>query len=161
AIPIVIFREPGANIITTADRVRALLPVLQASISPAIHLALVLDRTTTIRESVRDVGIALGLAVCLVILVVFVFLKDARTTIIPSVVVPVSLIGTLSVMYLCGYSLDNLSLMALAVATGFVVDDAIVVIENVTRYLEQGKAPLEAALQGAKEIGFTVVAITL
>ena len=156
AIPIIIFREPGANIIATADRVRALLPALRSSISPAIDLSVVLDRTTTIRESVRDVEIALGFSVPLVILVVFVFLRDVRTTLIPSVAVPVSLIGTFSVMYLAGYSLDNLSLMALAIATGFVVDDAIVVIENITRYLEQGYKPVEQRSGGAKEIGFTV-----
>jgi multidrug efflux pump len=161
AIPIIIFRQPGANIISTVDRVRALLPSLQASIPTAIQMAVVLDRTTTIRESVRDVEIALGLAIVLVVLVVFVFLKSPRTTFIPSVAVPVSLVGTFAVMYLAGYSLDNLSLMALAIATGFVVDDAIVVIENITRYLEEGKAPLEAALLGAKEIGFTVLSISI
>jgi multidrug efflux pump len=161
AVPIIIFRQPGANIIATADRVRALLPTLQASISPAIDMSVVLDRTTTIRESVRDVEIALLFSISLVVLVVFVFLRNVRTTLIPSVAVPVSLIGTFSVMYLAGYSLNNLSLMALAIATGFVVDDAIVVIENITRHLEQGKTPLEAALAGAKEIGFTVLSISL
>ncbi len=124
-------------------------------------MSVVLDRTTTIRESVNDVEIALGLSIVLVVLVVFVFLRDARTTFIPSIAVPVSLVGTFSVMYLAGYSLDNLSLMALAIATGFVVDDAIVVIENITRYLEQGLTPLEAALAGAREIGFTVLSISL
>jgi multidrug efflux pump len=161
AIPIIIFRQPGANIIETVDRVRELLPVLRASISPAINMSIVLDRTTTIRESVRDVEIALGFAVVLVVLVVFFFLKNIRTTLIPTVAVPVSLIGTFSVMYLAGYSLDNLSLMALAIATGFVVDDAIVVIENITRYLEKGMKPLDAALEGAKEIGFTVLSISV
>jgi multidrug efflux pump len=161
AIPIIVFREPGANIIATVDRVRALLPSLQASISPQIDLSVVLDRTTTIRDSVRDVEIALAFSVLLVVLVVFVFLRDLRTTFIPSVAVPVSLIGTFSVMYLAGYSIDNLSLMALAIATGFVVDDAIVVIENITRYLEQGHTPIDAAIRGAKEIGFTVLSISL
>jgi len=161
AIPIIIFREPGANIIETVDRVRELLPTLQASISSAIKMSIVLDRTTTIRESVRDVEIALGFAVLLVVMVVFLFLRNIRTTIIPSVAVPVSLIGTFSVMYLAGYSLDNLSLMALAIATGFVVDDAIVVIENITRYVERGMKPFDAALEGAKEIGFTVVSISV
>jgi multidrug efflux pump len=161
AVPMIIFRQPGANIIATVDLVRSLLPELQASISPAIKIGIVLDRTTTIRDSVRDVGIALGLSVVLVVLVVFVFLRNVRTTLIPTVAVPVSLIGTFSVMYLAGYSLDNLSLMALAVATGFVVDDAIVVIENITRHLELGLNPLEAALAGAEEIGFTVLSISI
>jgi multidrug efflux pump len=161
AVPIIIFRQPGANIIATVDRVRALLPALQSSISPAIHMSIVNDRTTTIRESVHDVEVALTFSIALVVLVVFLFLREMRTTFIPSIAVPVSLIGTFSVMYLAGYSLDNLSLMALAIATGFVVDDAIVVIENITRYLEQGKSPLEAALTGAREIGFTVLSISL
>jgi multidrug efflux pump len=161
AIPIIIFRQPGANIISTVDHVRELLPTLQASIPRAIQTAVVLDRTTTIRESVHDVEIALVLSIALVVLVVFVFLRNVRTTLIPSVAVPVSLVGTFSVMYLAGYSLDNLSLMALAIATGFVVDDAIVVIENITRYLELGRTPLEAALIGASEIGFTVLSISI
>jgi multidrug efflux pump len=138
-----------------------LLPTLQASISPAIKMSIALDRSTTIRESVHDVEIALGLSILLVVLVVFVFLRNPRTTLIPSVAVPISLIATFSVMYLAGYSLDNLSLMALAIATGFVVDDAIVVIENITRYIEQGMKPLDAALTGAQEIGFTVLSISL
>jgi multidrug efflux pump len=161
AIPIIIFRQPGANIIATADRVRRMLPALQASISTGINMALVLDRTSTIRESVRDMEIAVGFAVALVVLVVFLFLRNIRTTLIPSVAVPVSLIGTFTVMYLAGYSLDVLSLMALAIATGFVVDDAIVVIENITRHLERGMEPVEAALAGAKEIGFTVLSISV
>src|SRR5690349_16336053 len=161
AIPIIIFRQPGANIISTVDRVRALLPTLQASIPSAINMSVVLDRTITIRESVHDVEVALGLAIVLVVLVVFVFLRDARTTFIPSIAVPVSLVGTFSVMYLAGYSLDNLSLMALAIATGFVVDDAIVVIENITRHLEEGQPVMEAALEGAREIGFTVLSISI
>jgi len=161
AVLVIVFREPGANIISVVDRVRAALPNLQASISPAIQMSIVLDRTTTIRQSVHDVEIALVLSIVLVVLVVFVFLRNVRTTFIPSVAVPVSLIATFSVMYLAGYSLDNLSLMALAIATGFVVDDAIVVIENIARYVEQGKSPMEAALEGAKEIGFTVLSISL
>jgi multidrug efflux pump len=161
AILIIIFRQPGANIIETVDRIRAVLPQLQASISPAIDLSVVVDSTRTIRSSVRDVELTLILSIGLVILVVFIFLRDVRSTLIPSVAVPVSLIGTFGVMYLLGYSIDNLSLMALTVATGFVVDDAIVVIENITRYLEQGLSPLQAALRGASEIGFTVFSISL
>jgi len=143
AIPIIIFRQPAANIISTVDHVRELMPSLQGAIPSAIKMSVVLDRTITIRESVHEVEIALVLSIILVVLVVFIFLRNLRTTFIPSVAVPVSLIGTFGVMYLAGYSLDNLSLMALAVATGFVVDDAIVVIENITRYLEQGKPPIE------------------
>ena len=135
---IIIFRQPGANIIQTVDNVYALLPKLSASISPAIKLDLVMDRTTTIRASVKDIEITLMISVLLVILVVFAFLRTVRATIIPSIAVPLSLIGTFGVMYCCGYSLDNLSLMALAISTGFVVDDAIVVLENITRYLEAG-----------------------
>jgi multidrug efflux pump len=161
AIIIIIFRQPGVNIIETVDRVRALLPQLQASIPPTIKLSVVIDATRTIRASVRDIEITLLISIALVILVVFLFLRSVRTTFIPSVVVPVSLIGTFGVMYLLGYSIDNLSLMALTVATGFVVDDAIVVIENITRYLEAGVPPLQAALRGASEIGFTVVSISV
>jgi multidrug efflux pump len=161
AIPVIIFRQPGANIIDTVDRVRAALPSLKAAIPPGIDLAILLDRTVTIRTSVRDVERALCISVCLVILVVFFFLRSPRATMIPAVVVPVSLIGTFGAMYLFGYSLDNLSLMALTISTGFVVDDAIVVIENITRYMEQGLRPLDAALRGASEIGFTVLSISL
>ena len=161
AIIIIVFRQPGANIIETVDGVRAVLPQLQASIPPAIKLDVLIDATQTIRASVRDVEITLCIAVALVILVVFVFLRSVRSTFIPSVAVPISLVGTFGVMYLLGYSIDNLSLMALTVATGFVVDDAIVVIENITRHLEAGMQPMEAALLGAKEIGFTVVSISL
>ena len=161
AILMIIMRQPGANIIDTVDRVKALMPVFQAEIPTAMHLAVVMDRTTTIRASVQDVEYTLILSVGLVILVVFVFLRDWRSTLIPSVAVPVSLIGTFGVMWLCNYSLDNLSLMALTIATGFVVDDAIVVIENITRHLEEGVAPLEAALKGAAEIGFTVLSISV
>src|SRR5256712_6832196 len=136
------------------------MPLLQASISPAIHLSVVLDRTTTIRASIRDIEIPLMLSVVLVILVLFAFLRNVRTTIIPSVAVPVSLLGTFGVMYLLGYSVDNLSLMALTVSTGFVVDDAIVVIENITRYLEAGVHPVQAALRAAREVGFTVISMS-
>ncbi|HEY3129602.1 MAG TPA: efflux RND transporter permease subunit, partial [Acidobacteriota bacterium] len=161
AVLLIVFRQPGANIIGTVDRINALMPQLRASIPPTIHLAMLQDRTTTIRESIRDVEITLCISIALVILVVFVFLRNWRSTVIPTVVVPVSLIGTFGAMYLAGYSIDNLSLMALTIATGFVVDDAIVVIENITRHLEQGMRPLQAALQGAKEIGFTVLSISI
>src|SRR5689334_6838380 len=157
----IVFRQPGANIIDTVDAVRAALPQLKASIPSAINLNVVTDQTTTIRASVREVERTLVISIVLVILVVFVFLRSPRTTLIPAVVVPVSLIGTFGVMYLCGYSLDNLSLMALTISTGFVVDDAIVVIENVTRHLEQGMRPFQAAMLGAKEIGFTVLSISI
>jgi multidrug efflux pump len=158
---VIIFRQPGANIIDTVDSVRAALPQLKASIPSAINLTVVMDQTTTIRASVSQVEHTLFISIALVILVVFLFLRNPRATVIPAVVVPISLIGTFGVMYFCGYSLDNLSLMALTISTGFVVDDAIVVIENVTRHLEQGLRPLQAALLGAKEIGFTVLSISI
>jgi multidrug efflux pump len=161
AVLLIVYRQPGANIIETVDRVLALLPLLRASVPPSMKLSVVLNATTTIRASVHDIEFTLLISIALVILVVFLFLRTVRSTIIPSVAVPISLIGTFGGMYLLGYSLDNLSLMALTIATGFVVDDAIVVIENITRHLEQGVAPLEAALLGAKEIGFTVVSISL
>ena len=161
SILVIINRTPGANIIDTVDRVRAELPSLKASIPRAMELTIVLDRTTTIRASVRDVERTLLVSISLVILVVFVFLRSGRATLIPSVAVPVSLIGTFGVMYLLHYSLDNLSLMALTISTGFVVDDAIVVIENISRYLEMGMKPMAAALRGAQEIGFTVISISL
>jgi multidrug efflux pump len=161
AIILIIFRQPGANIIDTVDRIRAILPQMQASVPPTMKLNVVIDATRTIRASVQDVELTLAISISLVILVVFIFLRSARSTFIPSVVVPVSLVGTFGAMYLLGYSLDNLSLMALTVATGFVVDDAIVVIENVTRHLEEGKSPLEASLLGAREIGFTVLTISV
>jgi multidrug efflux pump len=160
AVLIIIFRQPGANIIGTVDNVYSLLPQLQSSISPAINIAVVMDRTTTIRASVHDIEITLLLSIILVIFVVFVFLRTVRATIIPSIAVPLSLIGTFGVMYLLHYSLDNLSLMALAISTGFVVDDAIVVLENITRYLEQGMPPVQAAYRGAREIGFTVLSMS-
>jgi multidrug efflux pump len=161
AILLMLFKAPGANIIESVDKVRALLPQLQASIPQAIDLTVVSDRSPTIRASLREVEHALALAVGLVILVVFLFLRNGRAAVIPSVAVPVSLAGTFCVMHLCGYTLDNLSLMALTVATGFVVDDAIVVLENITRHMERGKSALQAALDGAREIGFTVVSISL
>ncbi len=161
AIPIIIFRQPGANIIQTVNRIRAAIPYIKATIPQGIDSEIVLDRTTTIRASVNDVERSLILSVVLVILVVFLFLRNFRVTLIPSVAVPVSLIGTFAVMYLCGYSLDNLSLMALTISTGFVVDDAIVVMENISRHLEAGMKPMQAALKGAQEIGFTVFSISV
>ena len=160
AVMVVIFRQPGANIIQTVDTIRSMLPQLQASIPQAIRLSVVVDRTPPIRGSLRDVERALAISGSLVILVVFAFLRNVRSTAIPAIAVPVSLVSTFGVMYLCGYSLDNLSLMALTVATGFVVDDAIVVIENISRYLEQGQSPLAAALAGAREIAFTVISMS-
>ena len=161
AIIIPIFRQPAANIIQTVDQVRALLPQLKASLPPTMTLDVLIDTTRTIRASVHDVQFALSISILLVILVVFIFLRSPRSTLIPSVVVPISLIGTFGAMYLLDYTIDNLSLMALTVATGFVVDDAIVVVENITRHLEAGMTPMEAALHGAKEIGFTVVSISI
>src|SRR5580704_2984360 len=161
AVNVAINRQPGANIIDTVDRIRAALPQLKAAIPHSIKLNVTQDQTVTIRASVRDIEKTMIISVLLVVLVVFVFLRSPRTTMIPSVAVPVSLIGTFGVMYLCHYSLDNLSLMALTISTGFVVDDAIVVIENIARYIEQGMSPEEAALHGASEIGFTVLSISL
>jgi multidrug efflux pump len=160
SVMLAIFRQPGANMIETVDRIFALLPRLRASISPSLHLNVAIDRTVTIRSSVRDVEITLLISISLVILVVFAFLRSYWATIIPSVAVPLSLIGTFGVMYLCNYTLDNLSLMALTICTGFVVDDAIVVIENITRHIEAGMKPFEAALKGASEIGFTVLSMS-
>src|SRR5262249_20219138 len=145
----------------TVDRVRAEMPSLTAVLPAGIDTTIVLDRTTTIRASVHTVEVTLLISVVLVVLVVFVFLRDVRATSIPSIAVPVSLVGTFGVMYLLGFSLDNLSLMAITIATGFVVDDAIVVMENITRYLEEGVPPVEAAMRGAKEIGFTVLTISI
>jgi multidrug efflux pump len=161
AVVLVLFRQPGTNMIETVDRVYALLPTLRASVPPAINLSVVLDRTTSIRASFRDIQITLLISVVLVVLVVFVFLRSVSATIIPSVAVPLSLVGTFAGMYLFGYSLDNLSLMAITIATGFVVDDAIVVLENITRYLEAGESTMAAAFRGAKEIGFTVLSMTV
>jgi multidrug efflux pump len=161
AVLVILYRQPGANIIDTVDRARALMPELQASISPAIDLAIAVDRSTTIRASLHDVEMTLLLAIALVILVVFIFLRNARATLIPIIAVPVSLIGTFGVMYLLGYSLDNLSLMALTVATGFVVDDAIVVLENISRYHDAGMSRIAAAIKGASEVGFTVLSMSI
>ncbi len=161
AVLVFLYKQPGANIIDTVDRVKAILPQLEASIPSAINVDLTLDRTITIRTSLHDVERTLVIAICLVVLVVFAFLRNLRATAIPSVAVPVSLIGTFGVMYLLGYSLDNLSLMALTISTGFVVDDAIVVLENVTRHIEAGKTRMQAALQGAGEVGFTVLSMSL
>ena len=161
AVVLIIRREPGANIIETIERVKAVLPDIARSISPAIDVRVVLDRSTSIRASVHDVQITLVLSVLLVVLVVYVFLRSGRATIIPSVAVPLSLVGTFAAMYMFDYSLDNLSLMALTIATGFVVDDAIVVTENIARFIEDGRPPYEAALEGARQIGFTIVSITV
>jgi multidrug efflux pump len=161
SVLIIVFRQPGANIIETVDRVIALLPYLQSSISPAISLTVAMDRTVTVRASVKDIEFTLILSIILVILVVFAFLRTVRATIIPSIAVPLSLVGTFGGMYLLGFSLDNLSLMALAISTGFVVDDAIVVLENITRYVEQGMDAVQAAFRGAAEIGFTVLSMSV
>jgi multidrug efflux pump len=158
---VMVFRQPGANIIDTVDGIKAALPQLKASINRTIELTIALDQTQTIRASVRDVERSLFISIVLVVLVVFVFLREVRATLIPSVAVPVSLIGTFGVMYLLGYSVDNLSLMALTISTGFVVDDAIVVLENITRYREQGMGPVDAAMKGAAEIGSTVLSMSI
>jgi hydrophobe/amphiphile efflux-1 (HAE1) family protein len=161
AIILAIQRQPGANVIDTVNRVKAMLPVLQASIPPAIKVSIIADRTDTIRASVSDVQFTLILTVALVVMVIFIFLRNFWATVIPAVTVPLSLIGTFAVLYELGYSLDNLSLMALSIAVGFVVDDAVVVIENIVRHMEDGLPPYEAAMKGAGEIGFTIVSITL
>jgi multidrug efflux pump subunit AcrB len=161
AVQLMVFKIPGANVIETVDNVMRELPHLQAAIPPTIKIAIAMDRTVTIRSSVRDVETSLCISVLLVVLVVFLFLREVWATVIPSVAVPLSLVGTFGVMYLAGYTIDNLSLMALTVATGFVVDDAIVVIENITRYLEMGMRPYDAAMKGSKEIGFTVLSMSL
>ena len=160
AVVVVIWRQPGVNIVGTVDRVLEALPLLRASIPASLELLVVSDRTTTIRASVHDIQITLIITVVLVILVIFAFLRNVWATMIPAVAVPVSLVGTFGVMYLCGYSIDNLSLMALTISTGFVVDDAIVVIENITRYLEQGCTPFQATMKGSQEIGFTVLSMS-
>jgi multidrug efflux pump len=160
SVIIPIFRQPGANMIETVDRVKAILPELRASISPSLHLGIINDRTITIRSSISEVEKTLTIAVILVILVVFAFLRNVWATAIPSIAVPLSLVGTFGVMYLCGYSLDNLSLMALTISTGFVVDDAIVVIENIARHMEAGMKPFAATMKGAREIGFTVLSMS-
>jgi multidrug efflux pump len=161
AVIMLILRQPGANIITTVDAVKAAIPSLQATIPKGEHLVVILDRTLTIRASVYNIEVTLIISVVLVILVVFLFLRNIPATFVPAVAVPVSLIGTCSVMYLCGFSLDNLSLLALAIASGFVVDDAIVVMENISRHIEEGLSPIQASLKGASEIGFTVFSISI
>jgi len=161
AIVLNIQRQPGSNVIEVVDRVKALLPTLRASLPGAVELTLLTDRTTTIRASVRDVQRELVLAVALVVMVIFLFLRNLSATVIPSVAVPLSLVGTFGVMLLAGFSLNNLTLMALTIATGFVVDDAIVMIENIARHLERGDSPLEAALKGSKQIAFTIVSLTV
>ena len=161
AILLNVQRQPGANVIQVVDSVKTILPQLRASLPAALDVAVVTDRTTTIRASVRDVQFELAASVVLVVLVMYLFLANVYATIIPSLSVPLSLIGTLAVMYLCGFSLDNLSLMALTIATGFVVDDAIVMIENIARYVEAGDSPLEAALKGSRQIGFTIISLTV
>ena len=163
-IPAVILniqRQPGANIISVVDRIERLLPQLTTSLPSSVQVTVLTDRTTTIRASVRDVQFELMLTVALVVMVIFLFLRTLSATIIPSVAVPLSLVGTFGVMYLLGYSLDNLSLMALTISTGFVVDDAIVMIENIARYIEAGEPPLQAALKGSEQIGFTIVSLTV
>jgi multidrug efflux pump len=161
AVIVNVQRQPGSNVIEVVDRIKSLLPQLQSALPTAVHVSVLTDRTTTIRGSVEDVQIELMLAVALVVLVIFLFLRNLRATIIPSVAVPVSLVGSFGVMYLMGFSLNNLSLMALTISTGFVVDDAIVMIENVTRYLEQGDPPLTAALRGSEQIAFTILSLTV
>ena len=161
AVILNIQRQPGANVIQVVDRIKTLLPQLRSSLPPSIQVSILTDRTTTIRASVRDVQFELLLAVALVVLVIFLFLRNVSATIIPSVAVPLSLVGSFGVMYLLGFSLNNLSLMALTISTGFVVDDAIVMIENIARYIEQGETPLKAALLGAKQIGFTILSLTV
>ena len=161
AVIVNIQRQPGANIIQVVDRIKTLLPLLQTSLPAAVNVTVLTDRTTTIRASVKDVEFELMLTVALVVMVIFLFLRNIRATIIPSVAVPLSLVGTFGVMYLAGYSLNNLTLMALTISTGFVVDDAIVMIENIVRYIEEGERPLEAALNGSQQIGFTIVSLTI
>jgi hydrophobe/amphiphile efflux-1 (HAE1) family protein len=161
AVILAIQRQPGANVIDTVNRVKAMMPTLQASIPPAVKVNIISDRTETIRASVSDVQFTLMLTVALVVMVIFIFLRNFWATVIPAVTVPLSLVGTFAVLYALGYSLDNLSLMALSIAVGFVVDDAVVVIENIVRHMEEGASPFEASLKGASEIGFTIVSITL
>ncbi|MFL6820196.1 MAG: multidrug efflux RND transporter permease subunit [Bradyrhizobium sp.] len=158
---LVIFKQPGANVIETVDKIKAQLPRLVAAIPPAIHINIISDRTQTIRAAVEDVQVTLLLTIALVVMVIFLFLRNVWTTIIPSVTVPLALLGACSLMWVCGYTLDNLSLMALTIAVGFVVDDAIVMLENITRYIEQGEKPLAAAFKGAREVGFTIVSISV
>src|SRR5712691_11087210 len=160
ALIVNIQRQPGTNVIEVVERVKKLLPQLQATLPGAVEVSLLTDRTTTIRASVKDVQFELMLAVTLVVMVIFLFLRSPSATAIPSVAVPLSLVGTFGVMYLAGFSINNLTLMALTIATGFVVDDAIVMIENIARYIEEGEPPLKAALKGAEQIGFTIISLT-
>ena len=160
AIIVNIQRQPGANVIEVVDRIKALLPQLRSSLPSAVDVNMLTDRTVTIRASVHDVQFELLLSIVLVVLVIFVFLRSVSATLIPSIAVPLSLVGTFGVMYLAGFSINNLTLMALTIATGFVVDDAIVMIENISRYIEQGEKPLDAALKGAEQIGFTIISLT-
>jgi multidrug efflux pump len=161
AVIINIQRRPGADIISVVDRIKTLLPQLTATMPSAVHVNILTDRTNTIRASVRDVQFELMLTIALVVMVIFLFLRNLSATVIPSVAVPLSLVGTFGVMYLLGYSLNNLTLIALTISTGFVVDDAIVMIENIARYLEAGETPLQAALHGAEQIGFTIISLTI
>jgi HAE1 family hydrophobic/amphiphilic exporter-1 len=158
---LVVFKIPGANVIDTVEAIKKALPTLQAAIPPTIKISILSDRTTTIRASVRDVEFTLMLTIALVVMVIFVFLRNVWATIIPSVTVPLALLGTCALMWVAGYSLDNLSLMAFTIAVGFVVDDAIVMLENITRHIEEGEKPFEAALKGASEIGFTIISISV
>ena len=161
AVIVNIQRQPGANVISVADRVKTLLPVIEGALPPGVQVHILIDLTQTIRASVKDVQFELMLTVCLVVMVIFLFLRNLRATVIPSIAVPLSIVGTFAVMYLLGYSLNNLTLMALTISTGFVVDDAIVMIENIDRFLEEGDSPLQAALKGAGQIGFTIVSLTV
>src|SRR5207248_492814 len=161
AIIINIQRQPGANVIEVVDRIKQLLPTLQATLPSSVDMRILTDRTTTIRASVRDVEFELTLTVALVVMVIFLFLRNLAATVIPSVAVPLSIVGTFAAMYLLGYSLNNLTLMALTISTGFVVDDAIVMIENIARFIEAGESPLQAALKGSEQIGFTIISLTV
>src|SRR5947199_5757768 len=161
AVILNIQRQPGANVIEVVDRVKQLLPQLTASLPASVEVATLTDRTVTIRASVKDVQFELMLAVALVVMVIFLFLRTAAGTIIPSIAVPLSIVGTFGVMYLAGFSINNLTLMALTIATGFVVDDAIVVIENIARFVEEGDSPMEAALKGTQQIAFTIISLTV
>src|SRR5262249_43686707 len=161
AVIVNIQRQPGANIIEVVDRIKKLLPQLRASLPSSINTEVLTDRTTTIRASVADVQMELMLTIGLVVMVIFLFLRTLAGTVIPGVAVPLSLVGTFAVMYLLGYSLNNLTLMALTISTGFVVDDAIVMIENIARYIEEGDTPMQAALKGSEQIGFTILSLTV
>ena len=161
AVIVNIQRQPGANIIQVVDSVQKLLPLLKSTLPAAVNVSVLTDRTTTIRASVKDVEFELMLTVALVVMVIFLFLRNISATIIPSVAVPLSLVGTFGVMYLAGYSLNNLTLMALTISTGFVVDDAIVMIENIARFIEEGEGAMQAALKGAEQIGFTIMSLTI